>query len=83
MPNLGNSGEAKILGANNNKLSDAEIKDKTIEKLKAECAKLARRVTHFQDQANDSKTKMDKIVKNLTSLFGEDQVNWRLVLSAS
>jgi hypothetical protein len=62
-------------GNNNNKLTDAEIKDKTIEKLRAECAKLARRVTHFQDQANDSKTKMEKIVKNLSSLFGEDQVS--------
>ena len=58
----------------NNKLREGELKDKTIEKLRAECAKLARRVTHFQDQANDSKTKMEKIVKNLSSLFGEDQV---------
>ena len=59
----------------NNKLTEAEIKDKTIEKLRTECAKLARRVTHFQDQSSDSKTKMDKIVKNLSSLFGEDQVS--------
>ena len=68
--------EAKMggMGANNNKLSDAEVKEKTIEKLRTECAKLARRVNHFQDQANDSKTKMEKVVKNLTSLFGEDQV---------
>jgi seryl-tRNA synthetase len=61
------------LGANS-KLTDGELKEKTIEKLRAECGKLARRVNHFQEQANDAKTKMEKIVKNLSSLFGEDQV---------
>ena len=73
-PTASAANDLKLGGGQNNRLSESELKDRTIEKLKAECAKLSRRATHFQDQANDSKVKMEKIVKNLSSLFGEDQV---------